>query len=190
MRKWKHSINATAPLILLAISMLVSGCSSKSVVESDLGISDAPDWVNEGTQYLNNNEGKLFHGVGEAPTMGDTSLQKSTADNRARAELSRILSSMLDIASQDYTAASGSGKDAVSQQSVSREIKSLTKMNLSGAKIIGRWKDDKTGTIYSLAELDMKYVKQILDTARHMNKDLQQYLISHADNTFDKASSK
>jgi len=190
MQQWKYSKQITIPLMLLSLSLLIFGCSSKTVVESDLGISGAPDWVNEGTQYLNNNEGKLFHGVGQAPMVGDASLQKSTADNRARAELARILSSMLNVASQDYTAASGSGKDAVSQQSVSREIKNLSQLNLAGAKIIGRWKDDKNGTIYSIAELDMKYVKQTLETAKNMNKDLQQYLTSNANNIFDKVSSK
>ena len=190
MRKWKYSNKITPTLMLLSISLLIFGCSSKTVVESDLGMSGAPDWVNEGTQYLNNNEGKLFHGVGEAPIMGDVSLQKSTADNRARAELARILSSWLDVASQDYTAASGTGKDAISQQSVSREIKNLSKINLSGAKIIGRWKNKKTGTLYSIAELDMKYVKQILETVKSLNQDLKQYLTEHADNIFDKVSSK
>ncbi len=190
MRKWKYPTRAINTLMLISLSLLIFGCSNKTIVESDLGLNSAPDWVNEGTQYLNNNKGKLFHGVGEAAPMGDISLQKSTADNRARAEIARILSSMLDIASQDYSAAAGTGKDAVNQQSVSREIKNLTRMNLSGAKIIGRWKDEKTGTIYSLAELDMKYVKQILATTTNMNQDLQRYLGAHADNTFDRLSSK
>lgn len=184
MQKQQPSIRLISTL-LLSLALLTAGCSSKTVVESDLGINDAPDWVNEGTQYLNNNEGRLFHGVGEAPTMGDESLQKSTADNRARAEVARILSSWMDIISQDYTAASGSGKDTVTQQSISREIKNLTKMNLSGAKIIGRWKNKKTGTIYSLAELDMKYIKKVIETARHMNQDLQRYINSRAENIFD-----
>jgi len=191
MRIWKYSTPVFNTLMLASLSLLIFSCSSsKTTVESDLDMGHAPDWVNEGTQYLNNNEGRLFHGVGEAPVMGDASLQKSTADNRARAEVARILSSWLDVASKDYTAASGSGKDTVSQQSVSREISNLTKMNLSGSKIIGRWKDKKTGTIYSIAELDMKYVKTVLETVQDMNKDLRLYIDKHADNTFDQVSKK
>ncbi|VAX12869.1 hypothetical protein MNBD_GAMMA24-1358 [hydrothermal vent metagenome] len=190
MRKWHYSNQVIKTLILASVSLLIFGCSGKTLVESDLGMSDAPDWVNQGTQYLNNNKGRLFHGVGEAPVMGDVSLQKSTADNRARAEVARILSSYLDVASQDYGAASGSGKDATAQQSVSREIKNLTKINLSGARIIGRWKDKKTGTIYSLAELDMKYVKQVMKNVRDMNQDLQRYINNNAENIFDKVSTR
>jgi len=190
MHKWHYSTHVIKALMLAGFTLLIFGCSGKTLVESDLGMSEAPDWVNQGTQYLNNNKGRLFHGVGEAPVMGDASLQKSTADNRARAEVARILSSYLDVASQDYSAASGTGKDAAAQQSVSREIKNLTKINLSGARIIGRWKDKKSGTIYSLAELDMKYVKEVMKNVRHMNQDLQRYINGHAENIFDRISSR
>ncbi len=186
MFKRHYSTQVLKALMLAGFSLLIFGCSGKTLVESDLGMSGAPDWVNQGTQYLNNNKGRLFHGVGEAPVMGDVSLQKSTADNRARAEVARILSSYLDVASHDYGTASGTGKNATNQQSVSREIQNISKINLSGARIIGRWKDKKTGTIYSLAELDMKYVNEVIKNVNHMNQNLQRYINKHANNIFDK----
>lgn len=174
--------------LFLAMALLILGCSSKTTVESDLGISGAPDWVNEGTQYLNDKDGRLFHGVGQAPAMGDSSLQISTADNRARAEVARILSSFMDIVSSDYTEASGEGKDALSQQAVSRQINNLTKVNLTGVKIIGHWKSKKNGSVYSIAELDMSHMKKTLGMVKVMNQDLSQYINQHADNIFDKVA--
>jgi len=173
-------------LLLLGTSLLLlAACASKTTVESDLGIRGAPDWVNEGTQYLNDRDGRLFHGVGQAPLMGDESLQISTADNRARAEVARILSSYLDVVSNDYTTATGSSDQAVSQQAVSRQIRNLTKVNLAGAKIIGHWKDEQTGAIYSIAELDLSGVKDITAQVRDMNADLKRYLLDHGNNIFD-----
>ncbi len=171
--------------VLCFITAFLTACGGKTMVESDLGISSAPEWVNEGTQYLNDKEGRLFHGVGQAPEMGDASLQISTADNRARAEVARILSSYLEVISNDFTAASGTGKKAVNQQSVSRQIRNLSKVNLSGVRIIGHWKDKKTGTIYSIAELDLKYVKRVSTLVKGMNSDLKRYLTDHADTIFD-----
>jgi hypothetical protein len=168
--------------------LLLSACGGKTMVESDLGISGAPDWVNEGTQYLNDKNGRLFHGVGQAPPMGDESLQISTADNRARAEVARILSSYLDVVSNDYTAASGSGDKAISQQAVSRQIRNLTKVNLSGVKIIGHWRNDKDNTIFSIAELDLEQVKQTTDMVNDMNGDLKRYINDHSNNIFDQVS--
>ena len=172
--------------LISGVILLLAACASKTTVESDLGISGAPDWVNEGTQYLNDKDGRLFHGVGQAPAMGDESLQISTADNRARAEVARILTSYLDVVSNDYTSASGSGDKTINQQAVSQQISNLSKINLSGAKIIGHWKDDKTGTIYSIAELDLSRVKDITDQVKDMNADLKRYIIDNSNNIFDK----
>jgi hypothetical protein len=169
-----------------SVILLLAACASKTTVESDLGISGAPDWVNEGTQYLNDKDGRLFHGVGQAPVMGDASLQISTADNRARAEVARILTSYLDVVSNDYTAASGSGDKAVNQQAVSQQISNLTKVNLSGAKIIGHWKDEKTSTIYSIAELDLSQVQNITAQVKDMNANLKRYILDNSTNIFDK----
>lgn len=169
-------------------ALLLTACSSKTVVESDLGISGAPDWVNQGTQYLNDNSGRLFHGVGQAPAMGDASLQLSTAENRARAEVARILTSYLDVASNDYTAASGSGEHTINQQAVSRQIRNLSKVNLSGVKIIGHWKHDGSNTIYAIAELDLEKVKTTTAVVDKMNADLHRYISVHSNNIFDSIS--
>ena len=173
-------------LLLAAFAIGLAACSGKTTVKSDLGIGGAPDWVNQGTNILKDKDGRLFHGVGSAPPMGDESLQISMADERARAEVARVLSSYMDVVSNDYLAANGSGKDAQAEQSVSRQVKNLTRVNLSGAKIIGRWRDKHSNTIWSIAELDMNHVKQTVAGVHDMNSDLQNYISVHADNIFDR----
>ena len=176
-----------AGLILSSLVLFfLAGCSGKTMVESDLRIKGAPDWVNEGTQALNDKGGRLFHGVGSAPSMGDDSLQKATADDRARAELARILNSYLSVASNDYSAAASSGGETVNEQSVSREIQNLSQINLTGSKIIGRWRDKRSGNIYSIAELDMKHVKKTLEMAEQMSPSLRDFLNRESDNIFDR----
>ncbi len=174
---------------LLTLALAACG-GGKTIVESDLGIKGAPDWVNKGTATLNDRDGRLFHGVGSAPPMGDDSLQRSTADDRARAEVARIFSTYMDVVSNDYAAATGSGTKADSDQSVSRQVKAITRVNLAGAKIIGRWKEKKSGAVYSLAELDLKHVKDTVQSTRDMNEDLRRYIQRNADNIFDKVATK
>jgi hypothetical protein len=172
-----------------AMAAVLAACGGgKTVVESDLGIKGAPDWVNKGTQAVNDKDGRLFHGVGAAPALGDDALQRSTADDRARAEVARMLSTYIDAVSNDYSAAAGTGANANADQSVSRQIKAVTKQNLAGSKIIGRWKDSRTNMVYSIAELDLKQVKSTLDQANSMNEDLRRYIGQNADNIFDKVS--
>jgi len=178
-----------AILAAAAFTLVVAACGGgKTVVESDLGISGAPDWVNKGTAVLNDKDGRLFHGVGSSPTLGDEALQRSTADDRARAEVARMLSTYLDVVSSDYAGSTGTGANASADQSVSRQIKAVTKVNLAGSKIIGRWKDSKTNMVYSIAELDLKQVKTTLENANSMNEDLRRYIGQNAENIFDKVS--
>ncbi len=172
-----------AGLTLVLVSLLA--CSGKTQVESDLSIKGAPDWVNEGTHILKDKNGRLFHGVGSAANLNNESLQVSTADNRARSEIARVLSSYMHAIQKDYTAASGSGEEAVLDQEISRQIESATKVNLTGAKIIGRWHNKRNGSIYSIAELDMKHVKKTLKNVESMNSNLRRYIAEHGDLIFD-----
>jgi hypothetical protein len=176
-------------LMGIALLLMLAACGGgKTIVESDLGIAGAPDWVNKGTTVLNDKDGRLFHGVGSSPAMGDESLQRSTADDRARAEVARILSTFMDVVGNDYVASTGTGKEASAEQAVSRQIKAVTKQNLAGAKIIGRWKDAKTNVVYSISELDLKQVKATTQGAKEMNEDLRRYIDRNAENVFDKVS--
>lgn len=173
---------------VLACVALLAACAGRTQLESDIGVKGAPDWVNKGTAYVKNQDGKLFHGVGSAGPTGDASLQRSVADDRARAELARIFSSYLDVVSSDYQAAARSGGAAVAEESVSRQIKNLTQVNLAGAQIVARWLDKKTSAVYSIAEIDMRQLKTTLGAAQEMNEDVRRYIQSNADNIFDRVS--
>jgi hypothetical protein len=178
-------------LVSVTLLLVLAACGGgKTVVESDLGIKGAPDWVNKGTSVLNDRDGRLFHGVGSSPAMGDESLQRSTADDRARAEVARMLSTYMDVVSNDYVAASGAGANASSEQAVSRQVKAVTRLNLSGSKIIGRWKDGRTNTVYSISELDLKHIKSTTQGAKEMNEDLRRYIDRNAETIFDKLPAK
>lgn len=184
--KRSHLIAKLLSMALIAVA--ISACSSTTKVESDLGLKSAPDWVNEGTNILNDKSGRLFHGVGSSSPTGDMSLQKSVADDRARAEVARVLSSYLDVVSNDYMSAAKTGTTNITEEAVSRQIKALTKVNLTGAKIIGSWRDPKTNIIYSIAELDMNHVKSTLAGTQDMNEDLKRYIENSADNIFDRVA--
>lgn len=174
-------------LSFIALAIILVGCSSKTMVESNLRIKGAPDWVNEGTAILKNRDGRYFHGIGSAPLMTDQSLQIATADNRARAEIARILSSYMEVAYKDYTAASTTqAGEPMNETDISRQIQNITKVNLSGAHIIGHWRDKRSHMIYALAELDMKQVKKTLANVTDMNAQARQFIIDNGDNIFDR----
>jgi hypothetical protein len=167
---------------VLFLALALSACSSKTTIESDMGLDNAPDWVNEGTQAVSDDDGRLIHGVGMAPTMGDVSLQKATADNRARAEIARVLSTFVDAVINDYTASTGGAADL----NVEREIRSTTQLTLSGARILGHWKDENTSDVYSFAELDMEAVNKSLETATSLSAAFKDHYKENADADFER----
>jgi hypothetical protein len=169
-------------LCVLFLALTLGACSSKTTIESDMGLDNAPDWVNEGTQAVSDNDGRLIHGVGMAPPMGDVSLQKATADNRARAEIARVLSTYVDAVISDYTASTGGEAD----MNVEREIRSTTQLVLSGARMLGHWKDEDTGDVYAFAELDMDAVDKSLETATALSDAFKGHYKENADANFDR----
>ncbi|MBN1378415.1 MAG: hypothetical protein JXA04_04195 [Gammaproteobacteria bacterium] len=177
-------------LIASAVAVaLLAACAGQTKVESDLGIKGAPDWVNEGSQAINDKKGRLIQGVGSAPNLGDPALQKATADNRARAEIARVLSSYLDVAMNDFLASSNGGQEtggAVAESSVQQQINSISQVVLNGSKILGNWKDKRTDIIYSFAELDLKQVQDVVTANKNMSEDLKRYLATQGDAVFDK----
>lgn len=173
---------------LLLMAGLMAACGS-APLKGDLGIKGAPDWVNLGTQVVDDKSGKVIHGVGMAPAMPDLSLQMSTADDRARAEVARVLNSFMHVVSQDYSAAAGSGQNQSVDQSMSREIQSITDQNLSGVRILTHWPNQKDGTMWAIAELNLAQVKDSVANSKDMNAGFRDYFSAHADNIFDSIKS-
>lgn len=171
---------------LIIVFCLLQACSSATKIESDLGIKGAPDWVNEGSQAVSDKGGRLLHGMGSAPSLGDQALQRSTADNRARAEIARVISSYMDVVMEDYSQASTQSEQTVLSSDIRQDIQTVSKVVLSGAKIIGRWKDKRTDIIYSFAELDLKKLNQAISTSEKFNKNLKDYMQSNSEIVFDK----
>jgi len=171
------------PLVtVISAALFLIACSGSETIQSDMGLSHAPDWVNEGTQAVSDNDGQFIQGIGMAPEMGDTSLQTSTADNRARAGVANTLSTYIESTVNDYSASSGGKVDA----NVTREIYSATKLALSGVKIKAHWKDPKTGNIYSFAEMDMDALDKTIATANNLSSQFKQYYTKNGSADFER----
>ena len=70
--------------------------------------------------------------------------------------------------------------------SVEREIRSTTQLALSGARILGHWKDEDTGDVYAFAELDMDAVNKSLETATSLSDAFKGHYKGNADANFNR----
>lgn len=173
----------------IIIAAVISGCSSSPKVDSRPVIAGAPGWVNSGTILLHAKDNRLFHGIGQASAMDTISLQKSAADDKAKAEVARILSAYLEQISRNFIAQVKPGEASITQELLMRQISNITEHNRSRTKIRGSWRDPRTGIVYSIAELNLRQVKNSL-AASDINEEFRRYIEIHADSIFDQAARK
>ena len=175
----------TFKMTVVMLAALGSACSSPSKIESPPRtiVAGVPVWVTAGTSLLRDKDSRLFQGVGYAPVINDLSLQKSVADDRARAEVSQLLSSYLEEILKSFLAETKNSGGSVATEVISTQIKSIS--NIPGTKISGGWRDPKSGIIYSRAELNLRQVKRTLAGVTDMNEELRRYIETQADSIFD-----
>jgi hypothetical protein len=189
-------------VLLLAIFSIISCGANRTgtEVEGSLDIEDAPDWINEGVDIIDNQDGKLIHATGIAPMRKgvDISLQRDQADNRALATLAKTLSVFMDVAAEDFTTSESMNKQQASV--LQRNIRTQSKVLLKGARIVKRHtnkatdcfvgmfceKEPQHGTIYSLAEINLEQIKQMSKNLKTLNADFRDYFATNAEESFQK----
>jgi len=164
-------------------ALWMAGCSH---VRPGPIAQNSPDWVNRGSGAFKDNGNEIFYGVGSVTGIRDRSLQVTAADDRARAEIAKILDTYVAVLTKDYMASTTAGDMSKSdeEQTVSQTLKSFTKMTLTGATVIDHWKDPSDGTLFSLAKLDMAAMQKTLGDAKQLSDAMRDYVQKNADKAF------
>lgn len=131
--------------LLLTMALLggtLSGCVIEPV-KNDVQQNDikgAPDWVNRGSTFDYAKDEQIFYGVSSISLQGDMALQKSIAEDRARAEVGRELSSYLEVISDEYANLGRSRENMAHEEMTARQHEEATTKQIKEA--IARQIDD------------------------------------------------
>lgn len=176
-------------LAALGLGFFLAGCHH--VINSPM-VSGAPDWVNKGGGAFKDNGQSIFYGVGIFKGSQNPALARDAVDNRARADIAKILNSYIAVLQKDYMSAVTAGDQSKTsdEQMVSETLKSFTKMTLTGAIVIDHWKDPSDGTLYSLCKLDMKAMKDTLENAKELDAKVRDYVKADAEKAFDELNAE
>jgi len=172
--------------VSVAMAWTLLACASNSNLNDVADVNGVPAWVGEGSVIRMSKEGRRFHGVGSAPMLGDFSLQTSTADNRARSEINRILASYVEIVSRDFIASGDADKSGFNAQHVAQQMDQLANIDLTGIQVIGHWTDKQSKVIYSIAEVNMQQVREAIKSAESLHPGLRRFLKTEGDSIFDR----
>ncbi len=165
--------------VLVAMGILFfMGCAAKQPAAPA-----GPAWVNKGSGAFDVAKGKVFYGVGIASGIKNRALLRSTADNRARAEIAKILETYVAVLAKDYMASTTAGDMSASseEQHVEQALKTFSKATLHGAIIIDHWRDPADGSLFSLCELDLFAFKDTLDDYKELDAKVRDYVRENAE---------
>ncbi len=172
--------------VLISTTWILLACANNSALNDAADANGVPAWVNEGSTIRTSRDGRQFHGVGSAPMLGDFSLQTSTADNRARSEINRILASYVEIVSRDFIASGDADESGFNAQHVAQQMDQLANIDLTGIEVIGHWTDKQNKVIYSIAEVNMQQVREAIKSAESLHPGLRKFINVEGDSIFDR----
>jgi hypothetical protein len=144
--------------------------------------ADLPQWVNRGSAAFNNGGERAFYGVGSASGIKNPALLRSTADNRARAEVAKVFETFSASLMKDYMNSSG-------EQNVEQAVKTFSAMSLEGVEVRDRY-IDRDGNMYSLAVLDIDKVLPAIQKAKESGLVRSDVKPVTVDDIFDKNGKK
>ncbi len=158
--------------------VFIAGCSSTP---------KKPEWVKQGSGGYKAKKGKAFYGVGSVTGIKNPSLERATADNRARAEIAKVFNTYTAALMKDYqtSTVAKDPKLSLEEQNVEQTIKTFTKAELSGVEIVDHWRIPETGEFFSLAKMDLDRFKDHLNQAKELKEEIRKRVIEHADKAFD-----
>jgi len=151
--------------------------------------SGPPKWVEKGGGSMMK-DGKAFYGVGGVSGVRNEPLALEAADNRAKADLAKVMDTYTAYLMRDYAASTTAGDftKTSEEQNVERALKTFVSANLSGVVIVDRWeKEDKTGkTIYALAKMDLETFKDQVGRMKELNEKARDFVRKNAEQAFER----
>jgi len=179
-------------VLVVAAAFAISGCRSSKKsdalgLKGPVGPSETaklPDWVNQGSGAFKKDDGKVIYGVGAQSGIQNYALLRRTADNQARVEIAKVLSTNVSSLAKSYARSAGDLTSSQEEQLVQDVSKSYSEAQLSGVQIIDHHYDIPTKTMFALGVLDIEAFTKLTQTARELPKALREHILKNADEAF------
>lgn len=177
--------------LVVALALPVAACgggqkTQEGKLSANTPAVEYPEWVNKGSGAFGGEGKKVFYGVGSASGIRNSSLARSTADNRARNEISKVFETYSASLMKDYSASTTAGDMSASseEQHVQQAIKTFSANTLNGVEVVDHWIHPTSGEIYSLARLDMAGFMDQIDKAKELNAKVKEAVKRSAEKAF------
>lgn len=168
----------------IATVLLATSCGGSQKAGGAGGVAaNAPEWVARGSRV---EKGSIF-GVGSASGIKNNDLARSTAANRGRAEISKILEVYSASLMKDYQESVTAGDMSKSSESqmVTQAIKTFSANLMSGTEPREYWLDAGQNTWYVLVELNFERSKEAAAAKSQMDTTMKDWVEKNGGKVLD-----
>lgn len=172
---------------IMILLLILTGCAGTKKGPTPIQELKAPEWVKKGSGAFGGEKGKVFYGVGSSTGINNSSLLRTTADNRARNEVAKIFEVYTASLMKDYAASTTAGDFSATseEQHVEQAIKTVTAATLNGVEIVDHWQNPDTMELFSMARLDLESFKNNMDKMKELNAKVKEYVRKNAEKLHD-----
>jgi hypothetical protein len=168
-----------ATVLLFALVIAQPGCASLGGPVAGTGPTmPYPAWVKAGSHLEPEGPDRGFMGLGAVRGIRNVALSRSTADNRARADLARLLDGFVAVWVQDTPAVPPADQAAT--------VKLLTAISLSGVQMVEHYFHPDDGSVYSLAKLTLSHVVQHMQAQAELPHGIKKELARTSDGAYNR----
>jgi hypothetical protein len=145
-----------------------------------------PKWVKTGT--YTGQDSKAFYGIGEVMGVRNEPLAWDAAENRARAQMVKVLSTYTAYLMRDYAASTTAGdfNKTAEEQNIEAATKTFAAATLNGVRSVDRYKDEKKGIYYVVVKMELEDVKDMLTQSKELNSQVRDFVRKNADRAFER----
>ncbi len=147
----------TSIIVVGLATVLALGCAHS--LDKAAKPRPKPEWAVRGPGAFKSKDSALIYGLGIASAMPNASLQRKSADLRARESVAAVLKSSVQSLTKDFQEHHADyfkpeGK-ATSEEVINYTAKGVVDAELANCKILDYWEDPNSGELYSLAKFDL-----------------------------------
>tara|TARA_B100000686_G_scaffold9676_1_gene9793 strand:+ start:3780 stop:4352 length:573 start_codon:yes stop_codon:yes gene_type:complete len=173
-------------LVVITVFQVFPGCTSMPEKTRTLvGDFKPPDWVNKGGGAFKDANEKVFYGVGLADGMNNLSLQRTTADDRAIANVATQIKSVVKRLKKDYESITAKNKDTTERENVDNAMKLLVNETVEGARVIDHWEHPGKNVLYALARVELSKLQKQIDTRKELSDESRTEIKKRAEKLYE-----
>ena len=160
--------------------------TSAWAILSLVACESTPKWVKTGSYKPE--EAKAFYSMGEVMGIRNEPLAWDAAENRARAQMVKVLSTYTAYLMRDYAASTAVAdfQKTAEEQHVEVATKTFAAMTLNGVRPVDRYKDEKKGIYYVVVKMELEDVKDMLLHSTELNSQMRDFVRKNADRAFER----